>query len=210
MIQTQAQVKATIFWSLLFPVLGGLSGCRHTPEGPPVLVLPSKGGESGLLQPGTWVGLPLKEAPYAELRRKITAHPFWGVSSLKDRGEAHMTLITPPEYRALQGKVGEGRLLSALKKIPWSEAQWEPVCVGEARLQAGQRSFFVVVESEDLLRMRRHLWDLLGRPAEFDPELFEPHITLGFTDRDLHRADGIRKDHSSCRAKLQIDGSPSL
>lgn len=210
MIQTRAQVKATIFWSLLFPVLGGLSGCRHTPESPPSLVLRSQGREPGLLQPGTWVGLPLKEAPYAELRQQITAHPFWGVSSLKDRGEAHITLVTPPEYRALQDEVGEKRLRLTLEKLPWSEAHWEPICVGEAHLQSGQRSFFVVIKSEDLLQMRRNLWDQLGRPAGFDPTLFEPHITLGFTERDLHRADGIRKDQSSCKAKLQFAGSSSL
>ena len=33
---------------------------------------------------------------------------------------------------------------------------------------------------------------------------FYPHITLGFTKRDLHFEDGVRKDKSTCVADLNL------
>lgn len=201
MIQTRSQVKATIFLFLIVTLLG----CQHTPPSPSTLVLSSQGREPGLLQPGTWLGLPLKLAPYAELREQIlTDSTFWQLSSMKNRGEAHITLLTPPEYQSLKDEVGETRLLSVLAQIPWTEAKWSAVCVGEARLSMEHRSFFVVVESPELFGLRQELWEKLGRPAGFQPKFYEPHITLGFTERDLHRADGIRKDSSSCKAPVLL------
>ncbi len=131
--------------------------------------------------------------------------------TLQNRGEAHITVITPPEFSELKSKLtmqdiemlqGSGSLQKILFTIE---------CVGMVQKAAAQvplKAFFLVVKSVDLLNFRRRILEKFvsagGSGHRFDAENFLPHITLGFTQRDLHEADGIHKDTTSCLPEFQI------
>lgn len=82
------------------------------------------------------------------------------------------------------------------------------ICVGKGqKITSGRtlETYFVVIESSELLQLRRELEAELFRRGnkKFRATAWQPHITLGFDERDLHEVDGIRKDSSSCVFPLQ-------
>ncbi len=148
-----------------------------------------------------------KELEAELLRRGDISNP------LKHRSEAHITVLTPPEYEVSMGmaeKIRGGQtqdpsflsmaeIQELADAVPLSSLKTEVVCVG--RLQKDNRQvFYVVVEAPTLVELRRRIHKLFvekgGDPQAFDPEKYFPHITLGFTHSDLFHAN---KDASSCR-----------
>lgn len=121
---------------------------------------------------------------------------------LSDRGEAHITVITPPEFDNVLGKV---LTIEEINDLVVSEniqsATYEPVCVGSGS-KGDRRAYYVVVTSPDLLRIRRAVRDFYvsrkGDPDAFDPEWFFPHITLGYINGDVHETDGLFKNDKTC------------
>jgi hypothetical protein len=129
---------------------------------------------------------------------------------LKNRGEAHITVITPIEYwQVLRGKdVTMSEINRIAKDLKIQQSKVEVVCIGrgQATLNSKDEStYFVVVNSQDLIGIRRAVQKLFitkgGKAADFDPNIFYPHITLGFTKRDLHESDGIIKNSKRCSLK---------
>lgn len=129
--------------------------------------------------------------------------------NLKNRGEAHITILTPMEAETLKSyglnmsAIDELAQLERIQQIPF-----EILCVGEGRL-GDLKTYFLVVKSEALLKLRKKILDLVLQinptfhRRTFQPEEYFPHITLGFTERDLHIQDGVRKDKNSCAIMLQ-------
>jgi hypothetical protein len=60
----------------------------------------------------------------------------------------------------------------------------------------------VVVNVPVLVRIRyvihKEFMALRGRAQDFTPNHFYPHITLGFTKRDLYEQDGVKKNSDTC------------
>jgi len=134
---------------------------------------------------------------------------------LKSRGEAHITLLTPPEFKAFQGKIPMSEIEAATKPI-LEKATFEVLCLGSGKLKsqtsepppASFETFFVVVQSKDLLEIRKVIHGLAQKhnvAKNFAPEDYYPHVTIGFTVRDLHQADGVIKDKGTCQADLASD-----
>ncbi len=130
-------------------------------------------------------------------------------SPLKTRGEAHITVITPPEFEKLKAFMSMEQINAFAIQHNIQQMAFKPVCTGRGRLQIDGReesTFFMVVDSTDLFNLRRKLKEAFilagGAQKDFDEKLFYPHITIGFTKRDLHFEDGILKDKSSCWQKL--------
>lgn len=131
---------------------------------------------------------------------------------LKDRGESHITVITPVEYdNVLKGKVSinEINAIAAREKI--QKTAFEIVCIGKGsvKLQDKEEStFYIVARSPGLLKIRKEVQQLFikkgGAKEAFNPDNYYPHITLGFTKRDLHENDGIIKDKKSCIADVKV------
>ena len=75
------------------------------------------------------------------------------------------------------------------------------LCVGKGTSQT-KSTYFVVVQSEDLFKIRKAIEILYkkkgGTDSGFKDEEYHPHVTLGFTEKDLHAQDGVMKDASSC------------
>lgn len=129
---------------------------------------------------------------------------------LSNRGEAHITVITPPEFDLILSKhirieqIEDIAIRNQIQHVPFNV-----VCLGAAKSTIGGKlaqSYFIVVEAPELLQIRAQIRDLYvasgGHYQDFAPHQFYPHITVGFDPRDLYLSDGAIKDQSSCRAKL--------
>lgn len=154
----------------------------------------------------TYVSLDLPYTAYEKLRSAVEVQESL---ELKHRGEAHLTLITPPEMKALKQKLSEKEIIQFLQTQNIEKLSYKPTCVGKSQVNSQMRTYYVIVDSEKAYEIRHRLHNLFtsrgGNPASFDPEEFYPHVTLGFTDRDLHIEDGIKKDASTCILALQDD-----
>jgi hypothetical protein len=147
----------------------------------------------------SYLTMELPFSPYENLRKQLEA----GVGGLKHRGEAHITVITPPEFYNILKPAGitmdEIESIARRRKIQKSKFGF--ICVGKAEVKNLQ-AYYIVVKSEDLLNIRKEIAELYfkksGDPSGFEAARFYPHITLGFTDRDLHESDGVIKDSESC------------
>lgn len=130
---------------------------------------------------------------------------------LKNRGEAHITVVTPVEYdnvlspRLPIAKINEIARASSIQSLPF-----EPVCLGRGQVAIegrDEQTYYIVVTAPKLVDLRRQIAkafvDAGGDPAAFRAEDFNPHITVGFTRRDLHAEDGVVKDAKSCLYSLE-------
>lgn len=117
-------------------------------------------------------------------------------------GEAHITTITPPEYTNVFSSFVSIQEIDDIAKnndIQNSDLQIEGIGRGFARISgANEETYFLIVRSERLLKIRREIYKLFlnrgGNSKSWDPEHFFPHITIGFSLRDLHESDGVIKD----------------
>ncbi len=131
---------------------------------------------------------------------------------LVDRGEAHITVITPPEYDILKEHLSIQQINQfAFIDFRLQEINFQPLCVGQAaKVEGGTTllAYYVVIESQELLEFRKELHAAYvlngGHRSKFDPEAFWPHITVGFTDRDIHLSDGVYKGENSCLLKVVL------
>jgi hypothetical protein len=157
---------------------------------------------------GSWLQMSVPYAPARKLTEEI--EKVTG-TKLKNRGEAHITVVTPVEYWNVLKPAG--LMMSEINQVALSakiqSARFEVICVGRGSklLENKQEyTYFVVVQSVDLVEIRKEIKKLFlakgGRSQDFDAERYYPHITLGFTQRDLHESDGIIKDRKSCWRKL--------
>ena len=89
------------------------------------------------------------------------------------------------------------------------EARFDLLCVGRGVAvldNKTEETYFVVVKSAALVSIREKVVALFksrgGDPARIRP--FYPHITIGYTKRDLFEADGVIKDLKSCWANISV------
>jgi hypothetical protein len=119
-------------------------------------------------------------------------------------------VITPIEYDKILSKKIKIRDINALaEKFNIQGSHFKPVCIGKGSTTLNSDAldaYFVVVSSDDLFKLRSEIQKLYiakgGAPSDFNPESYYPHITLGFTQRDLHLEDGVIKDERSCLYRL--------
>lgn len=131
---------------------------------------------------------------------------------LKDRGESHITVITPVEYdNVLKTKININEINAIAARERIQKTAFEIVCIGKGSVKIQNKeesTFYIVVNSPGLLKVRREIQQLFikngGAKEAFIPENYHPHITLGFTKRDLHESDGIIKNKKSCVADVKI------
>lgn len=133
---------------------------------------------------------------------------------LTNRGEAHITVITPVEYfDQLKSHITmeEIELLARRKRLQWSKL--EIICLGKGVAEVGEpkkleETYYLVVQSENIRELRHLIHSQFvkngGDPAAFDPDHYFPHITLGFTSRDLHEDDGVQKDDNTCISRVAV------
>lgn len=131
------------------------------------------------------------------------------------RTEAHITVITPVEYdQVLKSRIKIEEIHAIAKKREIQKSGFEAVCMGRARSSdAKKETYFLVIKSEALLSVRREVFRRYrsrgGDPSRFDPELWYPHITIGYTAGDLHlERDGVRKGRNACWQPIDVLSRP--
>jgi 2'-5' RNA ligase len=156
-----------------------------------------------------YLGLDVNFPPVDAARQLLQADlPY----TLKTRGEAHITVVTPVEYqKTLKAKLPMATINQLAKTAGLQGMAFQVDCVGHASAVLDgheEHAYFLVVESYDLKGLRQKIQDAFvaagGAEDAFKPDDFQPHITLGFTKRDLHEEDGVVKDQSSCIRTVTI------
>lgn len=124
---------------------------------------------------------------------------------LKNRGEAHITVITPAEFNILKQKMTIEEIDQIAKVQNIQDSRLTPICIGMSRSIKDSKleTYYVVVESLDLIKIREKIAVLFyaraGSNEDFTPHTYYPHMTLGFNQRDLHlESDGVIKNQESC------------
>ncbi|KAF9095185.1 hypothetical protein BGX29_009144 [Mortierella sp. GBA35] len=164
-----------------------------------------------------WVGLNVDFKYIQPVFQKVNSTLSLGNGTLISRGESHITVILPPEYDNILKKVGvtmEELNRLATKNNRLQRAHWEIECLGrvQAVTQPGnvfQQSVQLIVKNyKDILAYRQDVFKLFvkkgGNPALFAAENYQPHLTLGFKNRDLFVEDGVFKGKNACFHKVQL------
>jgi hypothetical protein len=159
---------------------------------------------------GSYLAVNLRFAEFAALRRGLEARLG---QTLEHRGEAHITVITPVEFRqVLSPHLSIEEVEAAAGAI--QGARFAVVCLGRGQSAPDGRAgptYYVVLDAPALVAARQRVFDLYvargGEPSLFDPAAYHPHVTLGFTRRDLHVQDGVFKGRNSCFLPLAPDAA---
>lgn len=140
---------------------------------------------------------------------------YLGNKKLTDRGESHITVITPPEGKgwAFNNQQGVNGLISQeeLHQKYFQTMQnkkFEIVCIGERKSEKGNHVFYLVVKSTDLVKVRAEVQRELELRAEFtnskisfNANDFYPHITIGYIGGDVHN---VSKGPETCVEDIQL------
>jgi 2'-5' RNA ligase len=124
---------------------------------------------------------------------------------LIDRGEAHITVISPPEFTDIQNHISISEINAFAQEKQLQTMPFKAVCVGSRAATINgsvEQTFYAVVRSPALVEFRRLIYEAAKAKgyagSGFNPHVYYPHITIGYKHRDLHAQDGAIKDTSSC------------
>lgn len=153
---------------------------------------------------GSFLGMKLPFAPTENLRMAI--EKTLG-RTLKNRGESHITVLSPEEMKAIAPKVTGAQIFQLARDFKLQDAEVDVSCFGRFT-KNNESVYYVVVESDDLIAFRQKIAQEFmsrgGTPNAFRPEVYYPHITVGYTSRDFHPQDGAIKNSSTCFADIAL------
>jgi hypothetical protein len=145
-----------------------------------------------------WLGQNLNYSQFAPLVN--LANSTYG--PIQGRGEAHITVITPPEFFAMQSVMGIDEINSIALAANIQSTVFYPYCLAtQSAILNGvqQNSYNVLIHAPGLEKLRANIGKLVTqRGGVFDAANFTPHITVGFTLRDLFESDGVAKTAKTC------------
>jgi hypothetical protein len=151
------------------------------------------------------LAMSIQNAPLAKLRLQIDSALGIKLDYFKGwnpEGEAHVTVVTPVEFfEVLKSKLTMSEIEAIADKYDIQESRLMILGLGSAKVLIDgkeEETFFVIVDSAELRNIRQQIFYEFtrrgGDRSAFDPTWFFPHITIGYTKRDLHEADGIKKN----------------
>jgi len=131
------------------------------------------------------------------LGKKLDFFKLWN-----PEGEAHVTVVTPVEYfDVLKSKLTMTEIEAIADRYDIQKARLMILGLGSAKAWVDgkeEETFFLIVDSYELRNIRQMIFYEFtrrgGDRSAFDPAWFFPHITIGFTKRDLHESDGVKKN----------------
>ncbi|KAI8986444.1 hypothetical protein BDB01DRAFT_610368 [Pilobolus umbonatus] len=132
---------------------------------------------------------------------------------LQNRNEAHITVISPPEYDIL---AASGMTIDEINSIALDmsiqSSVFDIICIGKEDVIVNRERSVVyqfIVHSPNLLAIRRKIFQLYsdynGNTALFDPESYWPHVTIGYTLTDVFVQHGVYKGSNVCYSPVLID-----
>ncbi|CBW25433.1 putative exported protein [Halobacteriovorax marinus SJ] len=156
---------------------------------------------------GSYLSMDIQYAPVKKLWKELEDRS--GLK-LKNRGEAHITIVTPVEYyRVLKEKIDIREINEIAKKAKMQSMDFQIECLGKFEKvldKKNEGTYFIVINSKEILSLRKNIEKIYlsrgGDPKKFQASNFYGHITVGFTKRDLHESDGAFKDKRSCFASI--------
>lgn len=127
-------------------------------------------------------------------------------------GEAHVTVITPPEYDLILSKfVSIDRIerIALENKMQSSDMEIRGIGRGTAIINGKEEeTYFIIIHSENLLNIRQQIYQEYvnngGSKQAWDPNHYYPHITIGYSLRDLHESDNVIKDINSLDQRFEL------
>ena len=166
------------------------------------------GSQQNFVPQKNYVSMPLPFAPFAQLFEQLSGSV---PEKLISRGEAHVTVLTPPEFDQLKARMSIDEINAIALALGIQNVEVKPFCLGRGdAIIEGKReqTYYVVVAAEGLRKIRRAVAAEFvkrgGSAAAFDSEHFHPHVTVGFTKRDLFDQDGVLKNQKSCVRSLKF------
>ncbi|MHC9538231.1 MAG: 2'-5' RNA ligase family protein [Vulcanimicrobiota bacterium] len=156
----------------------------------------------------TTLAMNIHYEPVSNLRKPIedvTGRKLDFLRMWDPQGEAHITTITPVEFdKYLKPYMSAEEMEAIAQKmdIQGSDVQVKGIGSGRTAIDGKEEeTFFVIVDSNKLRDIRRAVFETYaerakaqGNNAEWNYREFYPHITIGYTKRDLHIQDGVIKD----------------
>lgn len=147
----------------------------------------------------------IQYGPIQNLRQQLNKTLGKELNYFKDwneNGEAHITVVTPVEYfNVLKSKLNMKEIDAIADRYDIQSSRLNILGIGSAKVTIENRdeeAFFVIVDSANLRLIRQMIFYEFTRRggdiSAFDPTWFFPHITIGYTKRDLHEADGVKKN----------------
>ncbi len=158
---------------------------------------------------GSYLGMNIHFKPIKSLFKNLDQFLKGSLNKKQARSEAHITIITPPEYdNVLKEHISIQEINEIARSHSIQQSKFTPVCIGRGEFKKA-KTYYLVVRSMALLKIRRKIFELFksrgGKTSQFDPNLFYPHITIGYTDGDLHMGPhGVKKGINSCFGKIEI------
>ncbi|KAF9111810.1 hypothetical protein BGX27_004388 [Mortierella sp. AM989] len=160
-----------------------------------------------------WVGLNVDFKYVKPVFDIVNTTKAFGNGTLISRGESHITVILPTEYDKILHPAGvtiEELNALATHKNALQRSKFSLECLGRVQVVANgefQQSLQIILKNyKDLIHYREQVFKLFvkkgGNPALFAAENFQPHITLGFRNRDIFSEDGIYKGKNACIHKI--------
>ena len=155
-----------------------------------------------------YLALNLPYPSFAKLHLDLEAQ----YGKLKNRGEAHLTVITPVEFESsLNSKLSIDEINKIAEDAQIQASKLRPICIGRGTSKVNEQNestYFIVMEADELFDLRRKIQKAFvgkgGQIEQFNPDHYFPHITIGFSLRDLHESDGVIKSKNACLAKLNL------
>ena len=121
-------------------------------------------------------------------------------TKLKSRGDAHITVLTPPEVAVLKKTLSMKEIEAIASKAEMQSAAITPVGLGMGSVPKDE-TFFVVVKAPELQAIRQSIAAAFvakgGDPKAFDAADYHSHVTIGFTSYDIQEEQGLIKDERS-------------
>lgn len=153
--------------------------------------------------------------PVRHLRRpieKVIGRPLQFLQSWDQAGEAHVTVITPPEYASVLGNVlsmDEIEEIALRHDIQAADIRVLGLGSGSAVIESRkEETFYIIVESVALRQIRLAIYRAFvrkgGNPDAWNPNHWFPHVTIGYTKRDLHENDGVIKNIASKDSRFEL------
>ncbi|KAI1290463.1 hypothetical protein EDD11_009341 [Mortierella claussenii] len=162
-----------------------------------------------------WVGLTVDYQYVKPIFDLVNSTASIANGTLLSRGEAHITVILPPEYDTILHPAGvtiDELNALALHKNRLQRARFQIECLGRVQVVSKpdnvyQQAVQIILKNyQDIVDYRQDVWELFvkkgGNPALFDASNFLPHITLGFRHRDVFVEDGVFKGKNACIHKM--------
>lgn len=162
----------------------------------------------------------IEYTPVFKLREEIKnaagmSKPLAFLTAWEPNGEAHITVITPPEAAKIfaenEKHISKARIDEIAKEYKIQHSDLKILGIGSGKKLIDdclEQTFYIVIKSQNLLDIRRQIYNEFvkngGNKNDFNPDHFYPHITIGYTLRDLHESDDVIKDVNSLDSRFKL------